>query len=165
MFCFTANAKDKLTATYCADINKDGQTELLVHDFFGGTGAVGELRIYNAKKQCIFKKRVEGDPYLWDTEKYVPSLTSDFFPDLDGDGLVEILVGYRGHDENIAQVNEPWWFDVYRWNGKKYVLANNDFPGFFKEQLKYYQSHIKQNPGCKSVQRFIKIAQELVKML
>jgi len=80
---------------------------------------------------------------------------------LDKDGLVEILVGYRSHDENIARVDQPWWFDVYRWNGRKYVLANDDFPIFFKGQLKYYQSYIEQKYEGESIKKFIKIAQKL----
>lgn len=160
VFCVTANAKDKLTTTYRTDINKDGKKELLVHDYYGGSGAVGELRIYNSTNQCIFKDRVEGDIYLWDPNKQAPALVPEFFPDLNKDGLPEILIGYRGHGYNIAQVDEPWWFDVYSWNGRKYVLANIQFPLFFKDRLKWYQTYKKEKGGCDSIEKFISLAQK-----
>ncbi|MBI5701448.1 VCBS repeat-containing protein [Candidatus Saganbacteria bacterium] len=165
-FCSTGIAgasnkaiKEKLTAQYYTDINGDGKRELLVHDFYGGTAGFGELRIYNSKGILIFRKKVEGDPYLWHPVKHVQALNPDFFPDLDKDGIVEILVGYRGEDGHVSHVDEPWWFDIYKWNGKAYILADDQFPGFYKEELSGYKSFAKEKGECELIREYIRRAE------
>jgi hypothetical protein len=135
---------DKLVAKFSTDINKDGRKELIVHDFYGGTAGFGQLRIYTPKGVCLFSKKVEGDPYLWHPIKHVPALNPDFFPDLDKDGIVEIIVGHRAEDERFSQVDQPWWYDIYKWDGKKFSLADDQFPEFYKEELTNFKSFIKE---------------------
>ncbi|OGC05446.1 hypothetical protein A2230_07090 [candidate division WOR-1 bacterium RIFOXYA2_FULL_36_21] len=161
IFVSTEARIEKLTTKFSADINKDGKKELLVHDFYGGTAGFGELRIYNLKGEKIFAKKVEGDPYLWHPEKHLPALNPNFFPDMDKDGIVEILIGYRKETGVLSHVEELWWFDVYKWNGKTYILADAKFPDFYKDQFVYYASFLKQNGTCETVEKFIKKAQRL----
>lgn len=153
--------KEKLTTKFRADINKDGKKELLVHDFYGGTAGYGELIIYNSNNKIIFAKMVEGDPYLWHPKKHMPALNYDFFPDLDKDGIAEILVGCRNKDAKLSHVDEPWWFDVYKWDGKAYVMADAKFPDFYKEQLVYYNSFVKEKGKSEIIEKLIKNAQSL----
>jgi hypothetical protein len=152
---------EKLTMKFSADINKDGKIEFLVHDFYGGTAGFGELRIYNSKTKMIFAKKVEGDPYLWHPEKHVPALNPEFFPDIDNDGIAEILVGCRQEDGKLSHVDEPWWFDVYKWDGKTYVLADAKFPGFYQEQLEYFNSFVKEKSASETIEKLIKKARKL----
>jgi hypothetical protein len=135
---------DKLVSKFSTDINRDGKKELIVHDDFGGTSGFGELKIYNCKGLCIFDKKVEGDTYLWHPVKHIPALNPDYFPDLDKDGVVEIIVGRRAEDDRFDHVGQPWWFDVYKWDGRKYILADDQFPEFYKEELSEYKSIIKE---------------------
>jgi hypothetical protein len=147
--------KTKVTERYTADINKDGKKELLVHDDFGGSAGFGELRIYNYKGICLFDRKVEGDAYLWHPVKHIPALNPDYFPDLDKDGIVEIVVGHRGTEDRFAQVDQPWWFDIYKWNGKKYVLADDQFPEYYKEELSDYKSFVKEKGNSALIREYI----------
>jgi hypothetical protein len=156
--------KDKITAKYSVDINKDGKKELLIHDFYGGTAGYGELKIYTSNGRCLFSEKVEGDTYLWHPQKHCSSLNPDYFPDLDRDGIVEILVGYRGKDVKFSHVDEPWWFDVYKWNGRTYILADERFPGFYREEVKYYRVLLKEKGKSETVKRFLKKAEGLANL-
>ena len=159
-----AEAKDKMTMIFHADLNKDGRKELLVHDFYGGSSGYGLLKIYNPHGRLIFKVSVEGDPYLFDPEKHRPRLNNDFFPDLDGDGIPEILVGHRGIgdlNEIHSHVDEPWWFDIYKWNGKTFALADESFPNFYHNELVEYRRLVQEKGVCESFRKFIKRAEKL----
>lgn len=118
-------AKDIITTKYYKDINNDGKSELIVHDFIGGTGTYGVLTIYNDKGQIIFKENVQGDPYLEDPRKHILSLNPLFFKDIDKDGVIEILTGQHDPRDNASNYDAPWKFKVYKWNGKKYECLHN----------------------------------------
>lgn len=146
------------------DIDKDGRKELFVHDLYEGNAAYGQLRIYDSSKKLIFLKYVQGECYLWHPEKHVSALNPGFFPDLDKDGVVEILIGHREEGCNNVfhcEAEKPWWFDVYKWNGKTYVLANDRFSDYYKELLNWYRSFVKKKGECESVNEFIKKAKML----
>ncbi|MCX5751664.1 MAG: hypothetical protein NT099_08400 [Candidatus Saganbacteria bacterium] len=110
--------KDSMISKYSADINNDGKIEHLTHEYFGGTGGYGVLQICNDKGVLIFKKEVQGDPY------FVQSLNPRFFRDVDKDGLIEVLVGRQEYRNNLSNVDAPWIFDVYKWNGLEYKNIN-----------------------------------------
>lgn len=153
-----------ITWKFSKDIDKDGKNELLIHDLYEGNAAYGQLRIYSSSKKLIFLKDVQGECYLWHPKKHVSVLNPDYFPDLDKDGVVEILVGHREEGcDNVyhCEAEKPWWFDVYRWSGKAYVLANDQFPDFYKDELAWYQSYVKEKGECASVREFIKKAEQL----
>lgn len=149
------------------DINGDKKQELIVNGYNSGNAGLGHLWILPLTKSdptMIFDKNVQGDIYLWNSEELAPGLEPDYFPDLDKDGVVEILVGHREEECNNVyhcEAEKPWWFDVYKWDGKTYVTANNRFPGFYGDMLAYYQSIIKEKGECESVKGFIKKAERL----
>lgn len=111
--------KEVMVAEYSADVNRDGKIEHLIHQFYGGTGAYGILQISNNKGGIIFKKEVQGDPYLEDPCSHSPGLNPRFFKDLDKDGTLEILIGHQQINGSI--VDNPFVYDIYRWNGKEYL--------------------------------------------
>lgn len=146
------------TWKFSKDINKDGKNELLIHDLYEGNAAYGQLRVYDSSKKLVFIKYVQGECYLWHPQKQVIALNPAYFSDLDKDGMVEILVGRReeGCDNaHHCEAEKNWWFDIYRWNGKAYVSADNQFPNFYKEELAGYKSYIKEKGGCATVKEFI----------
>jgi hypothetical protein len=151
------------TWKFSKDIDKDGKKELFVHDLYEGNAAYGQLRIYNSSRKLIFSKYVQGECYLWHPEKHVSTLNLDFFPDLDRDGIAEILVGHREKEcENIyhCEAEKPWWFDVYKWNGKTYILADDQFPGFYKEELIGYGDFVREKGECEGIRKFISQARK-----
>jgi hypothetical protein len=108
------------------DVNKDGKKELVVHELHSGSGAYGRLWVFQIERaglKKLFCDEVEGDTYLWDLVKQVPDLNPDYFPDSDRDGKKEIVTGHRLHPDGVSSVDEPWRFDVYKWDGKRYALA------------------------------------------
>jgi hypothetical protein len=110
--------KESVISKYSADINNDGRIEYLTHEYFGGTGGYGVLQMSNDKGVLIFREEVQGDPY------FNQSLNPRFFKDIDKDGTLEILVGYPKYRSNVSNVDTPWKFDVYKWNGKDYAFSN-----------------------------------------
>lgn len=153
------------TATWklSKDINRDGKNELLIHDLYEGNASYGQLRIYNSKK-LIFSTSVQNECYLWLPEKQITGLNPDFFPDLDKDGIVEIIIGHREEscDKDVhCEADKARWFDVYKWNGKTYILADSKFPVFYKGQLVFYKDYLKEKGTCGTVKYFIKRAQRL----
>lgn len=153
------------TFKFSKDIDRDGKKELVIHDLFEGSAAYGKLRIYNNSGKLLFMKFVQGEPYLWHPDKHLLALNPRFFPDLDKDGIVEILIGRRGQCEHKGvfhcEASEPWWFDVYKWNGKTYILANGNFPMFYKNQLSSYRSFAEKKGGCETIKEFIEKAKRL----
>lgn len=130
-FCLFQNTyafgQDILTTKYYKDINNDGRPELLVHDSIGGTGAYGMLTIYNNKGKVIFKENVQGDPYLENPKKHTLDLNPLFFKDINGDGIIEILVGQHKNINGISNYDSPWKYKVFKWNGKKYRPAKGKY--------------------------------------
>lgn len=149
------------------DINRDGKRELIVNGYNSGNAGLGRLWIFQLAKSdpaMIFDKDVQGDIYLWNSKKLVPGLEPGYFSDLDHDGVVEILIGQREKGCNSmfhCEAEKPWWFDVYRWDGNAYVLADRKFPEFYRQQLEYYRSFVKEKGGCEPVREFIKKAKRL----
>ena len=155
--------KEKMTARLHYDLDGDGHKELLVHDYYGGSGGFGTLLIYSMGKR-IFSRPVEGDPYLWDSGKQRPGLNPDAFPDLDGDGIRELVIMHRGVESGDfihSQVDEAWWLDVYQWAGKTYVLASERFPAFYEDQLEFYLSSAKNVGLCSVYRKYISRAKKL----
>jgi len=143
------------------DINKDGKKEMIVHGLHSGTGACGNLWLYQLGEKVprkIFGKSVEGEGYILGANGQKSNLDHDFFPDLDKDGIVEILVGYRGESNHASSVDSPFWFDVYKWNGKSYFLADDQFPGFYKEELSGYKQLVKEKGETELLREYIKRA-------
>jgi len=166
LYAFSNGADAKIAIfKFSDDINGDGKKELIVHDLYEGNAADGQIRIYDPDGKLIFIKKVQGEPYLWHPEKHIPALNPGFFPDLNNDGIKELLVGHRGmclHDKNPHScVDMPWWFDVYQWNGRTYALADKEFPEFFKEQLAFYKTFVKEKGECEVVRGFIDRARQL----
>lgn len=152
------------------DVNRDKKLELIVNGYNSGNAGLGHLWIFKLAKSnpiMIFDKDVQGDIYLWNSEKLAPGLEPDFFPDLDNDGAKEIVIGRRGicdHDKNFHSCADmPWWYDVYRWNGKAYVSANSKFPKYFQEQLDDYKDFVKEKGECETVRKFIEKAERLAR--
>ncbi len=166
-YAFSSEAEvGTATFKFSKDVNGDGEKELIVHDLYNGNAAYGQIRIYDQEKRLIFIKDTQGEPYLWHPEKHIPALNPGFFPDLNNDGVKEIVIGCRGmclHESNPhACVDMPWWFDVYKWNGKTYVLADKEFSAFFKEQLNFYKTFVKEKGDCEVVRGFINRAERLI---
>lgn len=113
-----------VTTKLSKDINNDGKFELLVHKFIGGTGSHGILTVYNNEGKIIFKENVQGDPYLENPKKHTLDLNPLFFKDLNGDGIIEILVGQHKTINGMSNYDSPWTYKVFKWNGKKYKPTN-----------------------------------------
>jgi hypothetical protein len=148
------------------DLNKDKKPELIINGYNSGNAGLGHLWIFQLTKSnptVIFDKDVQGDIYLWDSEKLAPGLEPAYFPDLDRDGISEILIGYSVPCENVSRVDEPWWFDIYRWNGKTYILANDRFPEFYKEQFAIFRAWIKENGENSQIRKLIEKAEKFAK--
>jgi hypothetical protein len=112
--------KDLLASAFKLDINHDGKIEHLIHHSYGGTGNYGRLKIYNDKGRVIFSEKTQGDPYLWDSQKMRSGLNPLFFPDINRDGIVEILIGHPESKEDVAAVDQKWNFDIFQWDGHQY---------------------------------------------
>ena len=146
-----------------SDINRDGRKELIVHGLHSGNWAYGNLWIFQYDKtraEKVFDKAVQDEGYLWNDKKRQAGICPEYFPDLDKDGIVEILAGHRAESDNVASVDEPWWFDVYKWDGSKYILADDQFPGFYKEELLEYKDYVKENGEHELIREYIKRAEE-----
>jgi len=147
------------------DINKDGKKELIVHGLHSGNGAYGNLWVFQFGKTMagkIFDKAVQGERYLWNDKKRQAGICPEYFPDLDKDGILEIMAGHRAEDDKVACVDEPWWIDIYKWNGGTYILANNKFPKFYKNELADYRSYVKEKGENESIKKFIKRAEKII---
>lgn len=150
------------------DLNKDGHKELVVNGVNSGSGGYGHLWIFQLNDSAsaikIFDKEMQGDIYLWDTDKHRLDLNPAYFQDLNKDGIVEILVGHREEscDKDVhCEADKSWWLDVYKWNGKTYVLADSKFPEFYKEELAKYEAFVKEKGECESVRAFIEKTKKL----
>jgi hypothetical protein len=72
----------------------------------------------------------------------VPSDREPALTDLDGDKRPEIRVTEQFQCEDGSKY---WWYDVYRYDGRRYVRANPRFPEFARKQL---QDLLKQDETC-----------------
>lgn len=129
------------------DINNDRKKELVVHGMHSGNAAYGHLWVFQLSKTGlinILDKAAQGEMYLWDANKQRSGICPDYFPDLNKDGIKEIIMGRQAEDERFCHVDQPWWFDIYKWDGHKYCLADDQFPGFYKEELADYLPFIKE---------------------
>jgi len=103
---------DAPTGVY--DLNKSGLPQIVAYATVGAS-CPGILAIYEYSKGAL--RRIFGD------DNHCQSVE---IKDLDGDGVPEIIVRIR-----IYGVNK----DIYRWNGRRYVLSNSRFPQYFNADL------------------------------
>jgi len=99
------------------DLNKSGRPQIVTYRTIGAS-CPGILDIYEYVNGGI--QRITG---AWADNGQCQAVD---IKDLDGDGVPEIIVRIRNYGVNQ---------DIYRWNGRKYVLSNGRYPQFYSGEL------------------------------
>ena len=99
------------------DLNKTGRSQIVSYRTVGAS-CPGILDVYEYLNGGI--QRITG---AWANNGQCQSVE---IKDLDGDGVPEIIVRIRNYGVNQ---------DIYRWNGKKYVLSNSRYPQYYSAEL------------------------------
>jgi hypothetical protein len=107
------------------DLNKDKKYELLATIDYSGRAFYNTLVIVRKTNDTYEHQKLNA---------FNITNIDNIIIDLDDDGIKEILLTnlfgtYRG----INPV--PRWTDIYRWDGRKYRLASNEFPKYYEEKI------------------------------
>lgn len=110
-----------------ADLNKDGQKDVVLTFATGGNGLAANWR------WVLILLQKEGNTFeLHRFTNMLPDETYGLFRDMDGDGRFEVVVGSHTNvmDTGSPDVHSYWFFNVFGWqNGKPVNLNPNwDFP-------------------------------------
>jgi hypothetical protein len=110
------------------DINNDGVYELIVSHDFSGRGFINGIMIIYRTDGGFASQGIPS----WNPDNYSGHDFSREIIDLNGDGLKEIIA-YQPITEYEGAVNPmAFWPSVYRWNGKGYIKADEEFSEFYK---------------------------------
>jgi hypothetical protein len=99
------------------DLNKTGRPQIVAYRQIGAS-CPGIFDIYEWFSGAL--ERITGP---WADNGQCQSVA---IKDLDGTGTPEIIVRIRNYGVNQ---------DIYRWNGKRYVLSNGRFPNYYNSEL------------------------------
>jgi tetratricopeptide (TPR) repeat protein len=100
------------------DLNKSGRPQIIAYRKIGAS-CPGVLDIYEYRNGAI--KRITGD---WaDNGQYQGAEVRD----LNGNGIQEIIILFPPN--HFVNPN------IYRWDGKRYVRSNSEFPGYYNSKL------------------------------
>ena len=141
------------------DVSGDHRPELLYHEFYGGSSGYGRLVIYqlgNIPPRALLDEEIYTDVVLWDTEKMKIGLSQWVFQDFDHDGISEIIVHGERRCTIHSLVDEPGWWDLYKWNGKHFELGTTKVPKFVVEQRKEYREFVREHGSCPSVKEYLR---------
>ncbi len=118
----------KLDLALTEDIDEDGQNEVLLSRRVGGTD--GELSIYKWNNNLLNKVSNE---YL--------SYSKLDIVDVAGKNIKTVATWT--HD-----LGDTYVVDIWKWDGKKFILAKDLYPNYFKQSvIPYYQQKIKDGYG------------------
>lgn len=100
------------------DVTKSGRPQIVIFRTIGAS-CYGAFDIYEYREGAI--KAVVGD---WGARDVCREVA---LKDIDGDGLPEIVIeGRKAHGELD---------EIYRWNGKRYVRSDNEYPHYYNSAL------------------------------
>lgn len=119
----------KLDLALTADIDGDGQNEVLLSRRIGGT--VGQLFTYKWNNNLLNKISNEG--------LYYSKLD---IVDVPGKNIRAVATWQ--HDTGDA-----YMIDILKWNGKTFVPDENPYPDYFKQSVvPYYEQKVKEMPNA-----------------
>lgn len=77
--------------------------------------------------------------------------------DLDHDGRPEIRVDHL-IGSTVPHAGMDIWYDVYRYNGRRYARANARFPQLTRDQIRELQGHLEDEPNDPEFLKYMAIA-------